>query len=55
MTQQELDSAAIHSMIAIAIPVLLIIAVAILYHVTAKKAHKQNLQDLNSRYSMPKK
>ena len=54
MTQQELDSAAIHSMIAIAIPVLLIIAVAILYHVTAKKAHKQNLKDIEDRYRYPK-
>jgi len=55
MTPQELQQAGIHSMIAIAIPVALILAVAILYHVTAKKAHKQNMQDLNSRYSMPKK
>lgn len=46
---------AVHAMIAIAIPVVIILAVAILYHVTAKKAHKQNMKDLHSRYSMPKK
>jgi len=49
------EQQAINSMIAIAIPVAIILAVAILYHVTAKKAHKQNMQDLQDRYSMPKK
>jgi len=45
---------AIHAMIAIAIPVLIIIAVAILYEVTARKAHKQNMQDIKDRYKYPK-
>lgn len=54
MTQQELDSAAIHSMIAIAIPVLIIVILAIVYEVTARKAHKQNLKDIEDRYRYPK-
>lgn len=53
MTPEQ--ESAINSMIAIAIPVLLILLTVIVYHVTAKKAHKQNMKDLNSRYSMPKK
>jgi hypothetical protein len=41
-------------MIAISIVVGLILLM-LAYHVTAKKAHKQNLKDHSSRYSMPKK
>jgi hypothetical protein len=46
---------AIYSLIAIGIPIVIILAIAILYHVTAKKAHEQNMKDIDERYEMPKK
>lgn len=55
MTAEELQVAGQHSVIAIGIVVAIILAVAILYHVTAKKAHEQNMKDMDNRYTMPKK
>lgn len=55
MTPQELQQAGQHSMIAIGIVVGLILLFAILEDVNAKKVHKQNLKDLDDRYTMPKK
>jgi uncharacterized protein HemX len=45
----------IYALVAIAILIVIILAVAIVYHVTAKKAHMQNLKAIDDRYKMPKK
>lgn len=45
---------AIDSMIMVAIPVALILVIAIAYEITARKAHKQNLKDIEDRYKYPK-
>lgn len=54
MTQHEQYLAGQHSMIAIGIVVGLILIFAIIENRIAKKAHKQNLKDLDDRYKYPK-
>ena len=54
-TVEELQIAAQSAFIAISIAVVLILIVLLTYHFTAKKAHEQNMNDIQNRYKMPKK
>jgi hypothetical protein len=54
-TVQQLQQAAQNSFITICIAAVLILSVLILYHITGKKAHQQNMNDIQNRYRMPKK